>query len=320
MAPIVKSASDSHCDFTMLEQMVPRDCRTMHLSKPALEHATLPIDSQWADLAVSFDLLGLEWLSLFSSDFVDRVRSWIDAGWADRFYFLHKPPGLRIRFRVRCEQLLPEVERFLDEKATQNCLEAWHHRFYETESYRFGGETGMDIAHEFFTAESLAVLGYLRICLQGNTRLSRQQFSLRLLLELFERVVEGRWELWDIWCKMQLVERVATVSPEVLAAARLEAERSGSPIALLLRNRDELLATASADERELLERYRPEADHIAGRLRWAREHGKLLYGLRSILPSWVVFHWNRMGFSIAEQRSMCLIMIHLLGPDELQHP
>jgi len=290
----------------------------MRVSKPALNQTSLPADSQWADLAVSFDLLGLEWLSLFSSDLVDRVRSWIDEGWADRFYFLHKPPGLRMRFRVRCDRLLPEVERFLDEKAATHCLESWHRGLYESESYRFGGELGMDIAHEFFTAESLVVLAYLRICLQERARLSRQQFSLILLLELLERVVEGQWELWDVWCKMEVVERVATVSPELLAAARQEAQCSGPLVVPLLRDRRELLATASDDERDLIEHYRSEAHHVAGRLREAREHGKLLYGVRSILPSWVVFHWNRMGFSIAEQSSMCLIMIHLLGPDASQ--
>jgi hypothetical protein len=59
-------------------------------------------------------------------------------------------------------------------------------------------------------------------------------------------------------------------------------------------------------------------ERVAQRLNTARDEGQLLYGLRSILPSWVVFHWNRMGFSSAEQCSMSLAMIHLLGPEERQ--
>ena len=271
-------------------------------------------------MAVSFDLLGLEWLAFVSSDLLDRVRSWIDGGLADRFYFLHKPPGMRLRFRARREQLLPEIESFLDEKAAAGALDRWRHRLYDSETHRFGGEIGIDIAHEFFTAESLLVLGYLRASLRGDARLSRQQISLFLLLELFERVVEGRWELWDIWCKMELVDRIPPLSAEVLATARLEAERAGSAVGSLLRDRDEVLATAAPIERELLDVFRPQVERVADRLRTARDDGQLLYGLRSILPSWVVFHWNRMGFSSAEQCSTSLVMIHLLGPNASQHP
>lgn len=267
------------------------------------------------DFAVSFDLLGLQRLAFVSSDFVDRVGSWIEGGLADRFYFMHKPPGLHLRFRARRRELLREVESFLAGQAAHGGLYRWRRAVYDSETSRFGGDVGIDIAHEFFTAESLLVLGYLRAGLRGETRLAPPQISLYLLLELFERIVEDRWELWDIWCKMALVDRVPPLTPAVLGRARLEAERAGAAIAPLLRDRSDVLATATAIERALLDACRSPIERVAHRLCRARLDGQLLYGLRSILPSWVVFHWNRMGLPPEVQTSISLVMIHLLGPD-----
>lgn len=269
----------------------------------------------WIDLAVSFDLLGLGWLALVSGEFKERVQSWIADGLADRFYFMHKPPGMHLRFRTERKQLLGEVGSFLDEQIVRGGLGKWHRGVYDSETHRFGGEVGMDIAHDFFTVESLLVLGYVRAFLCGKTHLLRPQFSLLLLLELFERVVEGRWELWDIWCKMELVDRLPRLSAKVLGAARLEAERASAVVGPLLQDRPALLRDAAPIERELLDAFQPQVDRIARRLAVARDAGQLLYGLRSILPSWAVFHWNRMGFSASEQRLICLAMVHLLGPD-----
>jgi thiopeptide-type bacteriocin biosynthesis protein len=275
----------------------------------------LKTEPYWVDFAVAFGLLGLQWRTFVSGDLVHHLHSWIDGGLADRFYFLHKPPGMHLRFRAQCGRLVPQIAAFLDETAAAHGLERWHHSVYDCETSRFGGEVGMDIAHDFFTAESLLVLGYLRAYIRDEARLSRPQISLFLLLELFERLVDGRWELWDVWCKMELVDRIPPLSPRVLADARVEADRASSVVGPLLSDRIGLLETAGPVERELVKTFQPQVQRIARRLLIARDEGKLLYGLRSILPSWAVFHWNRMGFSGEEQNSICLAMIYLLRPE-----
>ncbi len=83
---------------------------------------------------------------------------------ADNFYFVHKTPGLRVRFAT-ATALRSQVEDRL--AATwRKCREAdliaeVRHAVYEPEQQLFGGPAAMDGVHRLFTADSLLWLDHL---------------------------------------------------------------------------------------------------------------------------------------------------------------
>ena len=270
--------------------------------------------SVWYQVGVGLDPFGFQLTTFMTGPCHDRIRSWLHEGKIDRFFFLNKPPGLRLRFRASLGDLLPELSSWLDEQRKEGEITSWSRGVYEAEVHQFGGELGLDIAHAFFTAESIAVMGYRRLQLDDAETFSSPDFSLFLLNDFFQRVVEDRWELWDLWCNMALTERVPTFQGADLDRAVALADAARGHILELLDDRGPFLERISDAGRALLVEYQNQTRPIAERLRAARDEGALLYGLRQILPFWVIFHWNRMGFAIEHQQRLVFMILRALDP------
>ena len=173
---------------------------------------------------------------------------------------------------------------------------------YDPEVYQFGGEEGLDAAHEFFTIESAAVLEYHRLVVGAEARLEPEIFSLLLLDSLLGQVTDDAFELWDTWCKMELTGR--RFQPDANERDRLRDSLDAACTTLrpLLAEPVRVAEAASQAERDLLQRYRSRLPPVINHLRCLAATGTLLWGLREILPFWVIFHWNRMRF-LFEDRS-----------------
>jgi thiopeptide-type bacteriocin biosynthesis protein len=245
-------------------------------------------------------------LRLLAGGLPEQVETWIEAGKVRRFSFLHKPPGLRLRF----SSCAPDFREELAAYCSHWSLDEWGFGFYEPEQYQFGGVRGIDLAHDYFTVESLAVLMWRDAMVRGCANLSAVEFSLLILHHLFSGVVGGRWELWDLWCNMRLTDRLG---PRDLAPLDTLEDLRREWLPFLF---DPGVATPrmSPLECRVWEHYRERVAPLIPAIRDAGQSGQLLWPLRRILPFWVVFHWNRMGFDLEMQRYLARIMTSILNP------
>lgn len=231
-----------------------------------------------------------------------RTANELLADGADNFFFMHKPPGLRVRFevtgasRARMQSVLLERANGwradgLVESATSAC--------YEPEAHLFGGPVSMMSVHRLFTADALAWLDY-HLLAAGTARPgSDWAFSLALLRRLFDAVGIAGWEDRDVWDRIRR-DTGRRLRPEYLAedgfGRAAEGLRStwGSP--------GELLAQLSPGARDLVERYGAAADAEAPRWRERYFDTPHAYvGSREATAFFAVFHWNRGALTIGRQ-------------------
>ncbi|MFD7491547.1 thiopeptide-type bacteriocin biosynthesis protein [Streptomyces sp. NPDC059832] len=222
---------------------------------------------------------------------------------ARAFFFMHKPPGLRVRFQaygadatlpLRAE-LMDRIKEFGELAGPPVCT------VYEPESYLFGGPGSMPWVHEVFTADSLAWLDHhtRRPGDGGGHAAADWRLSLFLLRELFDGLHIVGWEHRGVW------EAVRTDTgrglPEGLRDAALRRAAQGirahweRPRAQLLAGLPEALRAGQERHGEAVRRA---ADH------WRTgyfESGDAVRGPRRAAAYAVIFHWNRGRLSYARQ-------------------
>jgi thiopeptide-type bacteriocin biosynthesis protein len=236
--------------------------------------------------------------ALLDSDFIERVEAALAEKRIGAFAFMHKPPGIRLRFSTADSGFGAEVERWLPG--------SWTRGVYEPELHQFGGAVGTALAHRFFTLESLAVLRHKRRVAR-DAALSPYIFSLLTLHAIFRAAVEDIWEEWDLWCWHTLTGRLR---PEDLtAAADLVSLRSE-----LLPILDQPRTHMTDEEGQEWVRYEESARSIGSSVAEASRTGRLLWPLRQILPFWSIFHWNRMAFDAICQQRLAMLMVATLSP------
>jgi thiopeptide-type bacteriocin biosynthesis protein len=241
------------------------------------------------------------------------AKRWLAERRIRHFFFMVKPPGLRLRF---CgagldRDLAPRLHRLLDRERTDGTLVSYEPGVYDAETYQFGGDVGLDIAHDLFNYDSLAILDLLR---SEAPRETLPVLSLTVLNHLLAELCADPWELWDGWCNMRLVQRIPTLDPGALAAAAARFEEQRELLARTVWDRDSVLAELPPPQRRVLTRYLAENVRLARRLRQAARSGELLYGPRKIFPFYAIFQWNRWMFSLRTQAALAFYMQRLLDP------
>lgn len=252
--------------------------------------------------------------SQFRNSLLERVQYWKKNGTLKEFCYIHKLPGMRLRFLGEFCTLSPEISSAFQQFVHEGLIERWSCGHYDAEPYQFGGSVGNEIVHRFFSAESLAVLEYQQLQSQNATTIEPAVFSL-LLLELLLRAATGDIrERWDVWQRMEITGRTMNLSDE----HRSEMIRLSLPARQIL---SEILSEPfltiermTGQEHQIFRNYLTELPLILVDLNHAHEHGKLLWGIREILPFWIIFHWNRMMFDLKEQQRLTFLMTELLSP------
>jgi thiopeptide-type bacteriocin biosynthesis protein len=192
-----------------------------------------------------------------------------EGGRVGRWWFVRKHPGVRVRIEVPS---IDEAWRAAARSALSRLGPAAV-SVYEAERYRFGGDQGMNVAHDEFALDSsLAVL-------RERVHVRPMHWSAWLLDDLCWRLVDDAAEAWDAWKRLE----------EVIGSV------AGKRI-------DHVSLRMAADEERALWHVKSAADHghgiVAERLRQASlEHG---VGLRSWFGAAAVFHWNRLGLQPVE--------------------
>ncbi|MEM7052269.1 MAG: thiopeptide-type bacteriocin biosynthesis protein [Acidobacteriota bacterium] len=241
------------------------------------------------------------------------LRRWRADGRFEHFFFMLKEPGIRLRFAGPdlYRGLRPELIAVLDEELAAGRHLGHGMSVYDAETYQFGGETGLEIAHRLFTVDSLAILDLRAAEVRPQTL---PILSLTLLNHLLRELTEDPWEMWDAWCNMRLTHRLPTLRPEGVARAEAGFERFRPALEKAVWRPEEVISELPAAARSVMRSSFEENVAVAERLRRAADEGQLLYGPRKIFPFYVIFQWNRWMIPLAMQRTLTLYMERLLDP------
>jgi len=223
----------------------------------------------------------------------------------DGFFFMHKPPGVRVRFetaggrRDRLETIL--CERF-HAWQDRGLIGHWHPAVYEPEAYLFGGPASMRSVHRLFTADSLTWLSFHAL---AHAKASDEPpgpawaMSLAMLRALLDGLAIEGWEDLDVW------DRVRWQTGRRLGAAAKGSDGFTQLVGSLRQawsHPDALNDRLSPQARQLLDEYRRSVHQESAR--WIADYfgtQDALIGPREAAAYLVVFHWNRGCFPLVRQ-------------------
>jgi thiopeptide-type bacteriocin biosynthesis protein len=215
-------------------------------------------------------------------------------GAASNFWFLYKPPGIRLRVETDDPAAAARVTRAVRRWSRDGILEAFQGAVYEPETYLFGGPESMAHVHAQFTADSLAWLA-----LGGTLRQPRLPpswaVSLVMLRPLFAAFGVVDWEDVDVW------DRVVART-----GRRLPASVDGPELGEIVRditdawsNADGLRRGFPLRVRRVIKRHELASEQVGAS--WRARGGPESIGARALLALLVIFHWNRAGIPMSRQ-------------------
>jgi thiopeptide-type bacteriocin biosynthesis protein len=240
----------------------------------------------------------------------DALPRWRGEGRFQRFAFLRKSPGLRLRFSGPAldTELAPVLLGWLEQSSASGAIHGFRRSSYEPEVHRFGGPDGMAVADLLFDHDSELLVQQETLRAVGSGALApRAEISLAIVSDLVSRCVDDGAEAWDVWMRLR----------EALGTAR-----EGSPSAISERDRGAAalapawLEALPAQQRELMDRWTDAHTEVACALQAADGRGVLATGRRRWLASACVFHWNRAGLDVEGVRATLAILVELWRPPE----
>ncbi|UFR00297.1 thiopeptide-type bacteriocin biosynthesis protein [Streptomyces sp. Go40/10] len=233
------------------------------------------------------------------------ARELLDSGQAREFFFMHKPPGLRLRFLAarpsRAGELRETLLRRLGPGQAEGTWGPPVAGVYEPETYLFGGPPAMPWVHALFTADSRAWLDVHTLA-AGAPPPPSWRVSLALLHAVFDALDIVGWEHRGVWQAVR--EEAGRRLPGGLEAPDLRRAAAGI--------RDWWELSPGARLEALPQNWRNVVgEHVqaVGRAaeQWRTRYfasGEATIGARRAAAHYAVFHWNRAALSTARQ---CLL-------------
>ncbi len=193
-----------------------------------------------------------------------------------QFYFMRKLPDIRLRFRGDASAIGQAIQKLLDTSLQQGLIERFFETVYEPEVLAFGGPQAMELVHEYFDADTRVWMSCHDVT---------HDYSVALLNDLFQATLGCANEVWQTW--ESLAEATGGAGP-----------LPDAPLHLL--EITPLHADANAALSTGLNRL------------W--ENGVLQTGVRAILRSVAMFHFNRYGIPGPEQAALSQAMAQSCNP------
>jgi thiopeptide-type bacteriocin biosynthesis protein len=203
-------------------------------------------------------------------------------GRVDHAFFVRLPWGVRLRLHAvrQSGEVELDLAAWLAGAEQRGVLSSWRFGTYEPQFDRYGGPTGMVLAHQHFDADSRAAIA----CPNG---ISRPIYSLTVLNDFIGHSVANAADRLEIWrYLLGLLHQYDGPSGPASDGATVAAALAADPQWLVSLPADAAAAIATA---------RHDNRVIGGRVRAAFAAGQVDAGLRSWLADLAVFHWNRLG-------------------------
>ena len=229
---------------------------------------------------------------------LDRLH---EAGALRAWWFVRKAPCWRLRLRSATNvpaDLTAAVSTILDELVAAGHVERWWESIYEPEEAAFGGPPGIVAAHDLFSADSHAILDYLsRFTSEGcPTPIGRRELTMLLCSTLMRAAGQEWHEQGDIWLRVVRM-RPSTSSPP--GYSRPAAEKLARLMTVSTRPSSEPFGESG--RLSFTVPWFAAFAEAGRRLGAAASNGTLGRGIRDVLAYHVIFHWNRLGLSNADQ-------------------
>ncbi|MFJ4689512.1 thiopeptide-type bacteriocin biosynthesis protein [Streptomyces sp. NPDC088789] len=235
----------------------------------------------------------------------------LDSGAATNFFFMHKPPGMRVRFQAPGPHDRNALYLLLARRiaAHPEIFGISQRGVYEPEGYLFGGPDALPWVHSLFTVDSLAWLQYHA---DRPAALTDWRYSLMLLRELIEGLGILGWEHRGVWETLQH-EAGRDLNEEEGGSSRTGGlSKAVAGIQRYWRlDRDVLTAHLPVTLRASVDAHRA-AIRQAGRT-WRTDFfdtgAAEVTGPRRAAAYCVIFHWNRARFSAALQKLLTQALV-----------
>lgn len=270
--------------------------------RAGLAGLALPDRSRWLQIGLGQPATGQPRQELFGR-IAQLARGLLRDASVDNFFFMHKPPGLRLRFELAAghpDDLPEAICRRVERWRRDRLLGQLEPGVYEPESRLFGGEPSMPYVHTLFTVDSLAWLDFHAGPAAGGAGAGPAWLvSLSMLRALFDGLDITGWEDLDVWHRLRerAGRRLAGPGTELAGLPEL-----AGAVRAAWRRPDRLTGQLPPRVGAIL------ADHHAA-LRPAVAQWRSGYfcthtaaiGPRSAAASYVIFHWNRAGLPPVRQ-------------------
>jgi thiopeptide-type bacteriocin biosynthesis protein len=233
-----------------------------------------------------------------------RLPEWRHERAVGCFFFMRKPPDLRVRFAGPdpVSRLRPELLGLLRTLRRTGAIEHFYCARYEPETRLFGGTAAIQLIHRHFDSDSCAWIAFDRLSEAGGvTPFAADTLSMAVLNDLFLRVLADRFEVWDTWCN--LVTLTGAAATDVDATLRL-------PIITLQSS----MPSAATEQAGILRKYQRANEALSAGLRRLERAERLQTGLRSILPFVAMFHLHRHGYDQSRQAALARAMATAWNP------
>jgi thiopeptide-type bacteriocin biosynthesis protein len=233
----------------------------------------------------------------------DRLDEWLDCGAVRYCFFMHKRPGLRLRIAAADVVIRTELEEMMSRAQAEGAIDRFAVGLYEPETRLLGGPALIELAHEYFSADAMAVWSYFSASLRAPVA-PAITFSIALIGRLVTALFD-RFEAWDVWASAAELRGAGDVpGADVVDALRTAHSEEGSAEQLVNLGLPSLAAS----------RFTRRLDGLVAAALHQVEIGAIEAGLRSVVPFWILFHWNRLGFDVETQRALGGGMAELMRP------
>jgi thiopeptide-type bacteriocin biosynthesis protein len=219
------------------------------------------------------------------------------------FFFARKPPDLRLRFLCASpeSELLLDLETILLELQKSGLVSHFFRSVYEPEVLQFGGTEAMALVHRYFETDSLAWTA-LDLLEEANARIiATDTLVLAVMNDLFLRTLSCSAEVWDAWCNL---------------AKSIPSSQTDTPPRTEIVLIESIVPSACAEEERILRNYLEANQQLATGLQHTWTEGKLLCGMRALLPFIAMFHFNRHGLDSVRQVAIASAMKQAWNPKQ----
>ncbi|AVH67315.1 hypothetical protein CDG77_17635 [Nostoc sp. 'Peltigera membranacea cyanobiont' 213] len=217
------------------------------------------------------------------------------------FFFMRKPPDVRVRFftRVDRQQAIAQISELMYTLERENFINQFFFSDYQPESDRFGGLEAMKYVHQHFDADTSIWLILDHLDRHKLSAIPKDLLLPTVLHDLFSRALSDRVSILAAWHSLRALIPTppeATIpTVELLSLKTLSESR-----------------TLARQEADVLQKYATANDMLAKELVNLQHLGQLTQDLADILAAVAMFNFHRHGFDWHRSGKLIEAIIRIL--------